>query len=133
VKTRLVEATNGFNHGKFLLGRLTREWAHASALEPQIVSLPAYCGWGPEHLWVLDLATGEGAFFRPGGFAAADLRRHRILVCPLFEPFLEWLYGQDLFDLDTLPDLVKLPHAPAAFHGYRRPGPLAAAPVAKAS
>jgi hypothetical protein len=44
-------------------------------------------------------------------------------VCPLFEPFLEWLYEQDLTDLSTLPRRVELPDAEFSFTGYRRPGP----------
>lgn len=74
-------------------------------------------------MWVLDLQTGEGAFFRPGGYAAADLEKHRVWVCPLFEPFLEWLYRQDLTDLGQLPRLVELPDAEFAMRGYRRAGP----------
>jgi len=82
-------------------------------------------GWSHDHVWVLDLETGEGACFRPGGLAHADLNKHRIWVCPLFEPFLEWLYDQDLTDLTVLPDLVTLTlkEAPFSMFGYRRPGP----------
>jgi hypothetical protein len=79
-------------------------------------------GWGDEHIWVLDLQTGEGATFRHGGMASADLNKHRIWVCPMFEPFLAWLYQQDLHELDALPAVINLPDAPAAFHGYRRAG-----------
>jgi hypothetical protein len=50
-----------------------------------------------------------------------------IWVCPLFEPFLEWLYERyreaGELDLDELPDVVELPGAEFAFHGHRRPGP----------
>ena len=60
------------------------------------------------HLVVLDLQTGEGAIFMPGGLAAADLDKHGIWVCPLFEPFLAWLYKQDLSDLDALPAVVEI-------------------------
>jgi hypothetical protein len=72
---------------------------------------------------VLDLETGEGAYFLPGGNARADLREHRVLVCPMFEPFLEWLYAQDVNDITTLPVVLDLPDAPFALYGYRRPGP----------
>jgi hypothetical protein len=83
------------------------------------------CGWTPKHVWVLDLQTGEGAFFAPGGLASADLEKHRVWVCPMFEPFLTWLYKQDLSDLDALPGLVNFTQeeAPFAMSGYRRPGP----------
>jgi hypothetical protein len=130
VETKLIEVTQGaergFNWGKFLLGRFDHEWMHPSAVgEDSRRPLLYQCGWtrATGHLWVLDLQTGEGAFFRPGGSAHADLEKHRIWVCPMFEPFLEWLYAQDLSDLRALPPLVELPDAPAALSGYRRPGP----------
>jgi hypothetical protein len=41
----------------------------------------------------------------------------------MFEPFLEWLYAQDLSDLGALPRLVELPDAEFSFSGYRRSGP----------
>lgn len=71
---------------------------------------------------MLDLETGEGALFLPGGYASADLDKHKVWVCPLFEPFLAWLYKQDLQDLSKLPDLVDLPDAPFQWSGYRRSG-----------
>jgi hypothetical protein len=43
-------------------------------------------------------------------------------VCPLFEPFLEWLYQQDLTRIEELPSHVDLPEAEFQLHGYRRPG-----------
>lgn len=128
MKTRIIEATNGErNWGKFLLGRFDTEWGvetmvggNAGTSSWNILRSQ---GWDPEHLLVLDLATGEGALFRPGGLAGADLEKHRVWVCPLFEPFLAWLYKQDLSDLDKLPARVNLPDAPFAFRGHRRPGP----------
>jgi hypothetical protein len=49
----------------------------------------------------------------------------RSLGGPLFEPFLTWLYQQDLADLDKLPDFVEIDEkiAPFSMAGYRRPGP----------
>jgi hypothetical protein len=41
---------------------------------------------------------------------------------PLFEPFLEWLYQQDLTRFEDLPSHVDLPEAEFQLHGYRRPG-----------
>lgn len=38
------------------------------------------------------------------------------------EPFVEWLYQQDLTDLDALPRYVEFPDAEFALAGYRRPG-----------
>lgn len=120
MKTKIVEAIGTLNWGKFMLGQFDDERRHPSALEG--VNLLRSQGWGPEHLLVVDLATGEGAIFaaRPGGLAAADLDKHQIWVCPLFEPFLEWLYQQDLTDLDLLPQAVELLDAPALMYGYRR-------------
>ena len=86
------------------------------------LSLLRMCGWSDQHLWVCDLQTGEGAFFRPGGLAGADLAKRQIWVCPMFEPFLTWLYQQDLTDLKALPDYVELPDAPFGRSGYRRRG-----------
>jgi hypothetical protein len=125
MKTKIIEATqnleNGFNWGKFLIGRLDEEWRHRSIVgSDSDRALLAQCGWGSDHLWVLDLQTGEGAYFLPGGYAVADLNKHAIWVCPMFEPFLTWLYAQDVTDLDALPAVVELPNVPGAFAGYRR-------------
>lgn len=129
--TKFVEATqsaqSGINHGKFMLGRFDPdEWLRPCALDTQLYArspnLLHRTGWSGDHLLVLDLATGEGAIFWPGGSPVADLEKHRVWVCPMFEPFLEWLYRQDLTDLEVLPDLVELPNAPAAMAGYRRGG-----------
>lgn len=130
--TRFLEAGNGFNWGKFLLGRYDgREWVEQSAdpTMPAEFSTPlvALQGWSREHLWILDLATREGAVFVLGGLAKADLNEHRIHVCVLFEPMLEWLYEFHREHAETwwedLPRFIELPDAPAAVQGYRRPGP----------
>jgi hypothetical protein len=124
MQTKIIEATNRINWGKFLLGRFDSEWERQSEVDgrPLLRSL----GWSPAapHLWVLDLQTGEGAYFQaaPYGHAKHDLNKHRIWVCPLFEPFLTWVYVQDLTDLDKLPSMVELPGAESAIYGYRRPG-----------
>lgn len=126
--TKLIEATQGveggFNHGKFMVARFTDEWDRLSEIDRQVSgherSLLNRCGWSREHLLVIDLQTGEGAIFRHGGLASADLQKHAVWVCPLFEPFLAWLYTQDI---ESLPDLVELPDAPEAMYGYRREGP----------
>jgi hypothetical protein len=121
--TKIIEATNGeLNWGKFMLGKFdANEWHYRSVVAEQ--PLLRGIGTNPACLWVLDLQTGEGAYFRPHGNAHADLNKHKIWVCPLFEPFLTWLYKQDVTDFDKLPDLVDLPEAEFAFAGYRRPGP----------
>jgi hypothetical protein len=121
VRTRIIEARSpAGNYGRFLLARMHQEWN----VQSEVFDGPVLfnTGYGPKHLWVLDLVTGEGACFLPGGLAAADLEKHRIWVCPLFEPFLVWLYEQDLADLDELPEVVEV-DAPLQLRGYRRPGP----------
>lgn len=123
MKTHLVEATNGpQNWGKFLIGHFTDEWRHESLVSPGHLLLSSR-GWRTNHYLVLDLQTGEGAVFNiePHAHASADLKRHAIWVCPLFEPFLTWLYQQP--DPMAVPHLVDLPDAPFSFAGYRRPGP----------
>jgi hypothetical protein len=121
VITRFIEATNGpQNWGKFMVGRLTREeLLRESAVAPGRPLLQQI-GHNPAAILVFDLQTREGGLFVPGGIAAADLDKHRIWVCPLFEPFLVWLYAQDLSDLDALPAVIDLPDAPFALAGYRR-------------
>jgi hypothetical protein len=145
MRTRFVEvsqdATRGFNWGKFLVGVFEpEEWLRSSELERQLNrmggSLLATRGWTPGHVLVLDLETGEGAMFAPGGSPSADLDKHRVWVCPMFEPFLGWLYGhilewslatkmpRDTYGwFDVLPALVELPDAEPAMQGYRRRGP----------
>ncbi len=126
MKTIFIEATNGFNWGKFMVGQFeAEEWNRYSEIGEGFTPLLARCGWTPSHLLVMDLATGEGAIFWPTGSAKADLDKHRVWVCPLFEPFLTWLYTQDLADIQKLPSAVELPDAPSAMHGYRRAGKLA--------
>ena len=129
MQTKFIEAMHPDgkgNWGKFLCGRFTpEEWQRKSVVAPAFGSLLNQVGWTPKHLFVMDLQTGEGAFFMPGGLASYDLNKHKVWVCPMFEPFLTWLYDQDLSDLDALPDKVEFDFTEAEFamHGYRRPGP----------
>jgi hypothetical protein len=119
--TRIIEVTNGeANWGKFLLARFDSEWECTSLVSPGR-PLIAGRGWDRNTLLVLDLQTGEGALFRPGGLASADLAKHAIWVCPMYEPFLEWLWKQP--DPMAVPNIVNLPDAPFAMAGYRRSGP----------
>lgn len=121
VQTRVIEAsTPQGNWGKFMVGVFDVEWEQRSAVDPGSSVMRA-CGWGPDHITVLDLQTGEGGVFFPHGLASADLNKKRVWVCPLFEPFLEWLYRQDLTDVAALPVHVELDH-PLELQGYRRPG-----------
>ncbi len=122
--THFIEATDGteFNWGKFAVCRFEQhEWSHNSQITPGRLLLRAI-GHGPSDILVLDLQTCEGAFFSPNGYAKADLDKHKVWVCPMFEPFLEWLYGQDLTDLNSLPHMVNLGDVPTACAGYRRSG-----------
>ncbi len=152
MKTVFIEATNGWqNWGKFMVARFDEEYQRRSEVVAKDV-VPAYeqamknigvtaeeakqfaetrihslgllngIGWNPSDIIVFDLQTREGAAFKPGGCARADLDKHKIWVCPLFEPFLEWLYQQDLSDLNKLPKHVDLPDAEFHMYGYRRSG-----------
>ncbi len=123
-----VEATNGFNWGKFAIGRFDAdELIHPSAIEDEDMGVSASLvrsrGWGSEHFWFMDLQTGEAAMFRHGGLARADLNKHRIHVCPMAEPALVWIYAHSL---DDLPPVIRLTEAeaPSSMQGFRRPGPL---------
>lgn len=122
MNTKFVEVTNGpHNHGKFMLGQFEqKEWEYTSRL-PGDWPLLAGRGWAPSHLMVFDLQTGEGAIFLPGGLARADLNKHKVWVCPLFEPFLEFLWDWP-GDPMLVPDYLDLPDAPFAMAGYRREG-----------
>lgn len=128
MQTKIIEATNGpLNWGKFMLGRFDiAEWMTPSAVAiKSSFPLLTTIGMDPAMLWVFDLQTREGACFRPSHptNAEIDLDKHKIWVCPLFAPFLTWLYGQDLTDFDALPAVIDLVDAPFAMSGYRRPGP----------
>lgn len=136
MRTYLFEATQSIdgagNWGKFMVGVMDVEWEWHSKISDHPSPLLRQRGWTPRHIWVLDLQTGEGACFRHGGHASADLNNHAIWVCPLYEPFLAWLYTQDLANLDELSaSVVQLPDAPFAIFGYRRPGPAPATNVAE--
>lgn len=148
MRTTIVEATTGpqGNHGKFLVGCFDAEWSYFSALKSPVAPVLDHEGWTPDHLLVLDLATGEAALFRPGGSARDDLDKHGIWVCPMYEGFLVWLWdrynawvkewsGRVVGPVDfilSLPPLVELTfdEAPFSWTGYRRSGPSRAASVA---
>lgn len=94
-------------------------WSVPSLVAPE-QTLARQIGMIPG-LWVLDLQTQEGAYFLPRPHDAIhQLQKHKIWVCPLYEPFLEWLFNQDLSQ--PLPPLLELPEAPSAIYGYRRNG-----------
>lgn len=130
MRSKFLEATNGPNNwGKFLISVFEpEEWGHLSIIDPGRPLLRAI-GWSHQlpNAYILDLQTREGAVFNLAGHAPADLQKHKIWVCPLFEPMLCWLYvryreiGGGWFD--TLPVHVDLPDAAFALYGYRRTGP----------
>jgi len=123
MQTHFLEVSNNEqNWGKFLLIRFTqKEWAYKSAITG--LSLLREVGWNPQNIIILDLQTGEAARFVPGGCAKSDLDKHKVWVCPMYEPMLHWLYTQDVSDLTKLPRFLNLPDAEFALAGYRRPGP----------
>src|SRR5579864_6002222 len=97
-----------FNWGKVMLLKFDKEWSYESRIDPGAPLLPRV-GWGNEHIWVLDLQTGEGACFRadPRASIRHDLgQKHKVWVCPICEPFLEWLYRQALSHITKLPAIV---------------------------
>jgi hypothetical protein len=116
MNTKIVEATNGANWGKFLIGWFDLvEWARHSAILPgdddlSQHSLLSLGGWSPEHFLLLDLDTGEGGLFRHRGLADQDLAKKHVSVGPMCEPFLDWLYNQPLDDVRSLnlPKVVTL-------------------------
>lgn len=129
MKTRFIEAENrrdgqAFNWGKFMVAQFdAEEWERRSGVpEAESARLLLARGWTPKHLLVVDLETGEGAFFLPGGYAKADLDKHQVWVCPMFEPLLNWLYEHWAGDLEQLPALVTFDYedAPPAMQGFRR-------------
>jgi hypothetical protein len=131
METKFVEAGHGErpgNWGKFLVARFdAAEWTEPARYPGcDYPCLIASQSWAEDMVWVMDLATQEGAGFMPGGLAEADLQRHQIRVCPLFEPFLVWLYEFVAEHAETwwqdLPRTLDLPDADFVLFGYRRPG-----------
>lgn len=129
MKSKIIEVTNNQqNWGKFMVLSPDTAWERKSLIqtldggEPSTRPLLQIIGWSRQHVWVLDLQTGEGIYTLPKGNAAADLDRHNVWVCPMFEPFLSWLYQQDIAELDALPDVLNLPDAAFALYGFRRTG-----------
>lgn len=126
MRTKIIEVTNGpQNWGKFLIGVFdAEEWKTPSVVSPLARPLLRQIGWGDGHVFVLDLQTGEGAMFHLGGYSSAkyDLDKHKVWVCPLFEPFLQWLYAKRPADIADLPAHLDLPDATFSMAGYRRQG-----------
>lgn len=128
MKSTFVEVTNGpCNWGKFLVCQYTKDEIFYSSLVGN-TNLLNSIGDSPDAIWILDLQTGEGARFycrsALDGSAECDLKKHKIWVCPLFEPFLQWLYQHPdhCKDVATLPGHIEILDAPFALRGYRRAG-----------
>jgi hypothetical protein len=122
--TKIVEVTNNFNWGKFMLAAFDeQEWKIRSQLTDSY--LLGRLGWDRSHVWFMDLQTGEACFILPGGMVARDLEKHAVWVCPMAEPFLEWFYAHKEYhrDIIRIPNLVLLTDAESSFRGYRRQGP----------
>ncbi len=123
----------GGNWGKFAVGRWTVQELGEKTQFPgcegqRIASLH---GWGGDHVWLFDLQTGESARFYINNPVPVDVRsqlkNHQIWVCPMFEPFMVWLWSHIRLNpswWDTLPRTVELPaDTPFEVAGFRRPGP----------
>jgi hypothetical protein len=127
MKSKIVEVCQPqpVNWGKFIIAQFDeQEASHISAVSnfPLLAEI-GYWGDLRTWLWVFDLQTGEGAIFpvlNRGG-CQYDLEKHQIWVCPLYEPFLEWLYRNYNGDVDDIPNYLEI-DVPASLHGYRRPG-----------
>ena len=121
MEKQFIEVTNRErNWGKFLLLRFDEEWEYQSTMSPG--PLLRQVGWNPNQIWILDLQTSEGTALSPNGLASYDLDKHQIWVCPMYEPFLNWLYQQEFERLEDLPSKLDLPDAEFEYRGYRRGG-----------
>lgn len=130
MRTRIVEVTNGVaNWGKFLVGEFDEEWNRQTALplDPELkFDMPLLRQLGHSHQshLIFDLQTCEGVALplpHKSSDAHCDLDKHRVWVCPMFEPFLAWLYV-NFTTLDALPEHLDLPDAEFSMSGYRRSG-----------
>lgn len=100
------------------------EWAWQSHVSTSLMPALAEFGWTPEHVIVMDMKTGEAAFFRPGDREAAeDLTLHRIYRSPQLGLFLTWLYGQDIAHLYQQPAVIEVEDCTFALEGWREIGP----------
>jgi hypothetical protein len=120
--THFIEASDGMMHGKFMLGRLdSAELGVRSALpgseEDPLMRVGGRRRLNERSTLIVDLQTGNGAaFFIGGGLWIADLNRTGpIHVCPMFPPFLKWLYEQKVPDfpataIEQLPRYVRITH-----------------------
>ena len=126
--TRFIEASNGVNYGKFMVARFDMEETLRKTAMPEAVGTESFFSYAglrrmtPERTLVMDLQTGEGAEFslRGGRQEAAWALRERhpkLWVCPLFPPFLGWLFDfvqtqpdprRHELDLESIPNFIDL-------------------------
>jgi hypothetical protein len=133
--TKFIEAGNGWNWGKFVVAQFDPEEWHRRPKFPgcdgeDAAPLIVGRGWDPRrHYFVMDLQTGEGAMFALDGSPDYDLtEKHAIWTCPMFKPFLRWLYAHyadGWRDPAELPDFVTFTEeeAPSSMAGSRGRGP----------
>lgn len=127
-----VETYNDFNHGKFVLLRHGPEDLRRRSALPGYETTHILVGrkWDADGTFIADLQTGEGCvFYLECGSAAVQYtlnQKHKIWVCPMYEPFVCWLadthpeLARGGGDITALPSVVELPDAPTAVAGYRR-------------
>lgn len=119
MRTKLVEATQSpaFNWGKFMLLQFDYDDAQYQSQiskHQRLLAAVGYQGDLKVWLWVLDLQTGEGAVFPVlnNGLLEYDIKEHQIRVCPMYKPFLEWLYANFNGNLEDIPSIVEVQGLP---------------------
>jgi hypothetical protein len=130
--SHFIEGTNDFNYGKFLLLRFDTSERQVRTALTGFEGHPLFTFGGqrklnPRMTLVVDLQTGEGAAFSLDPMSWTELGdKHRIWVCPMYEPFLRWLCQQGLDngggDITALPRCVQLDEAESSLFGHRREG-----------
>jgi hypothetical protein len=132
VKSKFLEVTNKANWAKLQL----LQWEPSDLARPSLVqkgkvllnAVQVRRGDAADPLtavFVRDLQTQEGCEFYPSPEAdcKTQLDMHRVWVCPLFYPFVSWLFANYQGDVTSLPDLVELADSKKQeYQGYRRPG-----------
>lgn len=136
--SKIIEATNTnkFNFGKFNVSVYDAEERSRASIINEGFNLLRSIGKHPDDVMVADLQTSEAltfpAYFRNyrggdperlAGEVHYYMGKHKIWVCPLYEPFVCWLFEQDLEDIRKLPPMVDtLPEEVSSLFGYRRQG-----------
>ena len=113
MKSRIIEVEDfpPVFWGSFLVITFDEEWERkvmVSDPETQRFSLLAAHGWTREHLLVVDLGIGRGAMFHTRVDPRSQIAAIDFHFSPFFLCFLDWLWAQDLSDLDALPEHIVL-------------------------